>query len=146
MLFLVVFVIYKSSILKKNSWLNDWVSPIGLPSGAEFPSHHAEENALIKLARNNKLNGKTITVIVAHIKNDGNIGNGMPCALCVHRTLPRLIQQYSIAKLNIAYTCINDGVVGITITSYDELIKHHKVRPSAGSRNRVRNRIKRPSL
>lgn len=70
----------------------------------------------------------------------------MPCALCVHRTIPRLIQRYSIAQLNIAYTCINDGVVGITITSHDELIKHHNVRPSAGSRNRVRNRFKRPSL
>jgi hypothetical protein len=85
-----------------------------------------------------------VTIIVVYIKNDGNFGNGMPCSLCVHRTLPRLIQQYSIAQLNIAYTCIKDGVVGITIISHDELIKQRTVRPSTGSRNRVR--IKRPSL
>lgn len=100
----------------------------------------------MRIARNNKLNGKTVTLIVAYINSNGDFGNGMPCALCVHRTLPRLIHKFSIAKLNIAYTYKNDGVVGITLTSHKELLKNQQSLPSNGSRNRIRNRLKRPSI
>ena len=89
-----------------------------------------------------------MTIVIAHIKSDGRIANGQPCALCVHRTLPRLIRQNGIARLNIVYTCNQSNVEGVVFTTHASLFELNISIPSSGSKNRIRSKtrnwVKRP--